>query len=307
MKNLLILLVVCSFVSCKEDFRVENVIAKKLDSVQILNSKETKSYIEIILSDKIHPLYVEKESTLEEFLQSIDRRNNIPSAGEVELNAKIDKFVDKYILEMRNKGSRESEQKLRIVGKSVYLKTLKPISEEQKLSLAKEVESQIIREKQIEDSLALKVFEKLKKIKNLGMESKFQIVNNSSEIIESATVTILIKFEFENSTKIYLRSSPVLSKNKTWKPLEKLNVNLFEVLSYAKNYNESIFKHKAKTVKQYIFISANNSVGYNNNAENKNLELEKFGKFDNRIMNSEEIRKLGDEIFSNEITEVWSK
>ena len=165
-----------------------------------------------------------------------------------------------------------------------------------------------------------------------GIITKISIKNNSNQIIENSTLTVLIKFTFENEKVFnYIKPNDLLSESKVWKKNQNLNLNLYNVINYSSGYRADIFKiHTPKNVTIECYITAKNSIGYNNIGNLKKTEdlfhKERFnngiatyfeeipfyeggperGVFASRTLAENEMLGFGSKILSEDITDIWS-
>ena len=163
--------------------------------------------------------------------------------------------------------------------------------------------------------------ERFFKEKLKGIQSKISIKNNSNQIIEKCKLTILIKYTFENEkTFNYIKPYILLENNKVWNKDETLDLNLNDVINFSSRYEKKILKiHTPKNVTIEYYITAKNSINYNNMGKTKetlNLEysnefysgtVKAFGIFTSKPLNQKEILWLGEKILSEDITDLWNE
>lgn len=327
MKIIIFLSLVITLVSCKKDFKTESFSIRQSESQEISKSKKTDYYVDHIRTDDRHPLYISTVANTPSYLQvSTAPKSGLfkslmatTSVGKdmMKINSRNDYAAD-YILKMKGKGSGLSLDELRRAGEVEYNEvmknegTIKYSFREKFDKLYENTEAATEERKrrliEISDSIFTLIRNKVIQEENLGLESSAVIINNTSEVMESAIITILINFKFDNSTKTYFRSFQALNKDDIWPPNEKLNLNNSEILSYANNYDNKVFKfHEPKEIDFNIFITAKNSVGYNNNKFDKNIIMRLLGEFDNNGLNSKQMEKFGDRVYQQDISDIWSK
>lgn len=161
-----------------------------------------------------------------------------------------------------------------------------------------------------------------------GIQSKISIQNNSNQLIEKSNLTIRIQYIFENNKEFnYIKPYTFLPNNKLWKKNETLELNTNDVINNFSTSDETkILKiHKPKKVTIEYYITAKNSIGYNNLDKTKetiktdfynfngtydpktNAKTTEFGLFTSIILKENEIRGFGDKIFSADITDIWNE
>lgn len=153
-----------------------------------------------------------------------------------------------------------------------------------------------------------------------GIQSKISIKNNSNQIIENSNLTILIKYTFENEKVFnYIKPYVLLANNKVWNKDETLDLNLNDVINFSSTDEKKILKiHTPKNVTIEYYITAKNSINYNNLGKTKetlNLEYpnefysgtsKAFGIFTSKPLKEKEILGLGEKILSEDITDLWN-
>lgn len=167
---------------------------------------------------------------------------------------------------------------------------------------------------QIESQETDRIEEIRNSLKDLkGIKSNIEINNTTNEIIENSYLTVLIKFKFENKNFYYLKPYKLLS-NKTWKPNETLSFNLNDITSFAVGNPNAVKIHKPEKVEIQFYLTANNSIGFNNLDAEKETRVNgfyssqelTFGKLINEEISQEQLLGLGKHIYSQDITSKWN-
>lgn len=183
-----------------------------------------------------------------------------------------------------------------------FMLNLYNIEDERVKNLKEEIKSEILNEK-------------LK-----GIKSKISIKNNSNQIIEKSNLTVLIKYTFENE-KVFNYIKPyVLVANKVWNKDETLDLNLNDVIDFSETDELRILNiHTPKNVRIEYYITAKNSLDYNNIGKTKetlNLRYpndfysgssKAFGIFTSKPLKEQEILGFGEKILSEDITDLWNE
>lgn len=154
-----------------------------------------------------------------------------------------------------------------------------------------------------------------------GIQSKISIKNNSNQVIEKSNLTVLIKFTFENEKVFnYIKPYVLLANNKVWNKDETLDLNFNDVINFSATDEKKILKiHTPKNVTIEYYITAKNSINYNNLGKTKetlNLEYpndfysgtaKTFGLFTSKPLKEQEILGFGEKILSEDITDLWNE
>jgi hypothetical protein len=171
----------------------------------------------------------------------------------------------------------------------------------------------LIKKKEIKEELFA---QKLK-----GISSKISLQNNSNQIIENSSLTVLIKYTFENEKVFnYVKPYKLLSNNKVWKKDETLDFQLNDVINFSGTNEIKILKiHTPTNVTIEYYITARNSIDYNNLGKNKETQYleypnefysgsaKAFGIFTSDVLKENELLGFGDKIFSEDITDLWNE
>lgn len=149
-----------------------------------------------------------------------------------------------------------------------------------------------------------------------GINSNIKIKNNTKEVIENSFLTVRILFKFKNKEYNYLKPYSLLSGNKTWKPDEILSFNLNDITTFAIGNTKVLNIHTPENVKIEFYLTAKNSVGYQN-IDKKITELREngfysgkefpYGKLLEKDLSESEILGLGQKIFNKNITDLWNE
>lgn len=160
-----------------------------------------------------------------------------------------------------------------------------------------------------------------------GIQSKIRIQNNSNQIIEKGNLTIRIKYIFENDKEFnYIKPYNLLPNNKIWKKNKTLELNINNVINFSIGDETKILKiHTPKKVTIEYYLTAKNSIGYNNLDKTEetintnfynfngtydartNAKTTEFGLFTSAALKENEILGFGDKILSEDITDLWNE
>lgn len=148
-----------------------------------------------------------------------------------------------------------------------------------------------------------------------GVNSKFNIKNNTNEVIESSFLTVRIIYKFNNQEYSYLKPYKLLGEDKNWKPNESLYLNLNDIATFAIGNTKALNIHTPKNVKIEFYLTAKNSVDYQNIEKNikelrenefYNVKEFTFGKLLEKGLNKKQISGLGQKMFDKDITDLWN-
>jgi len=152
--------------------------------------------------------------------------------------------------------------------------------------------------------------------KDKGLNFNIRIKNNTEEVIEDCYLTVRIVFKFKNKQYDYLKPYNLLNNDKTWMPNKSLIFDLYDIITLAVGNTKVLNIHKPKSVELEFYITAQNSIGYNNMEKNtKELRTSGFysgsefsyGKFTDERLSENQIFGLGKKILDKDITDLWNK
>lgn len=154
------------------------------------------------------------------------------------------------------------------------------------------------------------------KITNLkGINSNIEIKNKTKEVIENSFLTVQIIFKFKKKKYSYSKPYSLLGKNETWKPDETFTFNLNDITSFAIGNSKVLDIHTPENVTIEFYLTAKNSVGYQNLQKGvkelresgfyKDKEFS-YGKFSEKILSEKETLGFGEKIFDENITDLWN-
>lgn len=171
------------------------------------------------------------------------------------------------------------------------------------------------------EAIKREIKDKFSEEKLKGINSKIRIKNNSNQIIEKSNLTVLIKYTFENEKLFnYIKPYVLLTDNEVWNKDETLDLNLNDVINFSVEYKKKILKiHTPKNVTIEYYITAKNSINYNNLGKTKETlyrtdpndfyseTAKAFGIFTSKPLTEQEVLGFGEKILSEDITDLWNE
>ncbi|WP_333853769.1 hypothetical protein [Epilithonimonas sp.] len=294
--------IIIIFQSCSKDISISKVDVSKMNSDEIIKSKEADENYKIknapkgtfptpkkFTRDEIELQQLRNKQEQEEFVKNYVLKHS-KERKEKELLKK------EAIVEFNNSYEDRETEKLR---RYVLTDDYKNFSEELDNSL-KELEKK-------EKENKLNYIAKIKKQKNIAVKSSLCLMNNTLENIEYLTITTVIKFKFSNRNIYYIKSINGLNDKNIFKKQTTFCTEISDVISFAKGFNEKIFEiHKPDNIELKYFVNAKNSIGYTNNINPSDVKISILGNCVVMEKNQDIDEKIyGENVYSKNITDFF--